>query len=202
LIVPRSWDLDGTGGMALIDAALATSAAPTYFPAHRAAIRGGVAAPKLDLVDGGISANAPDALAIHHATTELGFPEDGIYITSIGTCGSAEGGIPGERPPVSGIAGAVLRLGGRGIVNLMMTVQESRGINEALRRVGPGRFLRIDATPSAQQAKCLQLDNASTAAQRTLEALASTAVDTGQLQGNPIWQRMLARAQHSRSNPV
>jgi len=92
-VVIRSWDQMGTGEMSTLDAALATSAAPTYFPAYKAKI--GPAGQTVELIDGGIAANAPDALALHHAVTELGFPEQMAHIFSVGTCGRAQGGISG-----------------------------------------------------------------------------------------------------------
>ena len=63
--------------MAIVDAALATSAAPTFFPVHR--IKGELFA------DGGLYANAPDQLALHEAEyfLEVGLPD--IAMLSIGT---------------------------------------------------------------------------------------------------------------------
>jgi predicted acylesterase/phospholipase RssA len=197
MVVARSWDLSGTGEMTALDAALATSAAPTYFPAHRAVI-GNDASTELDLIDGGIAANAPDALAIHYAVTELGFPEDRISVFSVGTCGVADGGITGERPPASGFVGTLFSIGGSGIINLMMAIQETRGVSEATSRVGFERYLRVDETPSEQQAKHLQLDNASPTAQQTLGTLAAKAnAKLPSLARHAVWRLMIARAQAS-----
>jgi hypothetical protein len=195
IVVPSSWGARGTAEMSILDAALATSAAPTYFPVHRARLGPAPNATQLDLIDGGLAANAPDALALHYAVRELNFPEDRTGIFSIGTCALAEGGVSGERPPAHGLVGALRRLGGSGgIVNLIMAIQEARGVAEARARVGPTRYLRIDRTPSETQAKHLQLDNASPKARQTLEALAVQA-SASLATDHHVWRLMVARAQ-------
>ena len=138
--VIASWDRERTGKMALKDAALATAAAPTYFPARRVQLGTGT----IDLVDGGIAANAPDAVAIHHGIKELAFAEDRIALLSIGTCAAVEGAVPGRYPAQSGSIGALTRLGGHGIINLMMAIQEQRGINEGSARLSQGQYLRVE----------------------------------------------------------
>jgi cGAMP-activated phospholipase len=104
--VVASWDVQRTAKMSVKDAALATSAAPTYFPARR--VRLGAA--DVDLLDGGIAANAPDAVAIHHATKDLAFPEEQLVLLSIGTCGAAQGAASGRNPVSTGKLGAITRL--------------------------------------------------------------------------------------------
>jgi patatin-like phospholipase/acyl hydrolase len=61
----------------IVDVALATSAAPTFFPLHR--IGGELFA------DGGLYANSPDELALHEAEYFLDQPRSGISVLSIGT---------------------------------------------------------------------------------------------------------------------
>ena len=63
--------------LSLVDVALATSAAPTYFPLH--AIGGELFA------DGGLYANAPDLLALHEAEHFLGRSIDDVHVLSVGT---------------------------------------------------------------------------------------------------------------------
>lgn len=65
----------------VVDAALATSAAPTYFPKH--IIESGVG-----LVDGGVWANNPIALAVVEAITMLNWSADDLNILSIGCLNS------------------------------------------------------------------------------------------------------------------
>jgi hypothetical protein len=182
--------------MSVKDAALATSAAPTYFPTHRARL----GAIHIDLVDGGIAANAPDAVAIHHAVKDLGFPEEQIALLSIGTCASPEGAAASLSPARTGKIGALTTLGGRGIVNFMMAIQEDRGTSESGVRLRQVRYLRIDKSPSSEHAKFLELDNASVQTQRILETLADAAHNE-QLsnQNHNVWQRLHGRAQAIRT---
>jgi len=61
----------------VVDIALATSAAPTYFPTHRSAAGS-------PLVDGGVWANNPSAIAAVEAVGTLGWPRDSIKMLSVG----------------------------------------------------------------------------------------------------------------------
>lgn len=60
-----------------IDAALATAAAPTYFPRH-------ISKDGIGLVDGGVWANNPVGMAAVEAITVLNWPRESISILSIG----------------------------------------------------------------------------------------------------------------------
>lgn len=64
----------------VVDVALATSAAPFYFPAHE--IRKG------RWLDGGLWANAPVAVAAAEAIGFLGIPAERVRVLSVGTTGS------------------------------------------------------------------------------------------------------------------
>ena len=57
--------------------ALATSAAPTFFPPARFA--------NSLYADGGLVANSPDLVAVHEATHFLQIPRDRVWMVSIGT---------------------------------------------------------------------------------------------------------------------
>jgi predicted acylesterase/phospholipase RssA len=61
----------------MVDVALATSAAPTYLPAHR--LRG------MRLVDGGVWANNPAIVAVSEAVAEFGIDLADIRVLSLGT---------------------------------------------------------------------------------------------------------------------
>ncbi len=61
----------------IVDVALATSAAPTYFPTHRSASG-------IPLIDGGLWANNPVGLAVVEAIGVLGWPRDELRVLSIG----------------------------------------------------------------------------------------------------------------------
>ena len=60
IVVISSWEQGSFRSISVLDAALATSAAPTYFPVHR--VKTGSGSAHMDLIDGGIAANAPDGL--------------------------------------------------------------------------------------------------------------------------------------------
>lgn len=61
-----------------IDAAMATAAAPTYFPPH-------MTTDAVELVDGGVWANNPTGAAVVEAIGTLRWPADRIRVLSIGT---------------------------------------------------------------------------------------------------------------------
>ena len=67
----------GYGDMGVVEVALATSAAPTYFPAAEAA--------KTAMLDGGIWANCPALVALTEAKTQFGHRPEDVRILSIGT---------------------------------------------------------------------------------------------------------------------
>lgn len=60
-----------------VDAALATTAAPTYFKVHRTVDQVG-------LIDGGVWANNPTGIAVVEATTLLGWEPKNIRVLSLG----------------------------------------------------------------------------------------------------------------------
>jgi hypothetical protein len=97
---------------------------------------------------------------------------------------------------VFGVPGTLIHLGGRGIVNLMMAIQEARGLEEARARLGPARHLRLDRAPSDAQARLLALDNASDRARTTLGDLAgAAAAELKGLGAHAVWGALTARAQ-------
>lgn len=60
-----------------VDAALATSAAPTYFPQH-------ITPQGTGLLDGGVWANNPTAIAVVEAVSLLRWPGDSLHVLSLG----------------------------------------------------------------------------------------------------------------------
>lgn len=60
-----------------VDTALATSAAPTYFPHH-------ITQDDIGLLDGGVWANNPIAIAVVEAITLLGWPRESLHVLSLG----------------------------------------------------------------------------------------------------------------------
>lgn len=71
-----------------VDVAMATAAAPTYFPAHM------IASGEI-LIDGGIWANNPVAVAATEAVSVLGWPAESVRILSLG-CTEADYSVPHE----------------------------------------------------------------------------------------------------------
>lgn len=67
----------------VIDAVMASTAAPTYFPAHQIGV---------DMfIDGGIIANAPEVQGITEAQSHLGKGLANLYVLSIGTAARRKG---------------------------------------------------------------------------------------------------------------
>lgn len=116
--------------ISMVDVALATSAAPLYFPAAR--VDG------LRLIDGGVWANNPSVVAIAEAVSMLEVPLHAIKVLNIGTIDQLtvhskrldRGGLFNWAKP---IAPLILSAGSRG----------GQGIAQHL--VGKGNYTRFDA---------------------------------------------------------
>jgi len=148
-------------GIALLDIALASSAAPTYFAPHPIGH---------DLfVDGGLIANAPDCLAILEALTRWGWPKDDLVVLSVGTTYTP----PGVLTHARGGWGLFRWMwGDRKLLRISMAAQMSLARKLAIQLLPDGRFLRVDPALSPAQAKAIGLDVASEEAKCTLQALA------------------------------
>jgi len=119
----------------IVDIALATAAAPTYFPTHRSASG-------TPLIDGGIWANNPVGLAVVEAIGVLKWPKESLKVLSIG-CTSVPISIGlGRRLPF-GIAYWAPR-----IVDVFMLAQSSASIGTAQNLAGHKNVIRIDPTVS------------------------------------------------------
>lgn len=150
----RDWKLD------VADVALATSAAPTYFPIHR-----------IDdelYADGGLFANSPDMVALHEAEHFLKKDRADIRVLSIGTTTAA----------FAFSASTRLRLGSWGwmrdqrLPTVMIGAQQAM-TNDMLEHMLKGSYLRIDHAQSPDQRRELALDCASEQAERNLRAAAT-----------------------------
>jgi predicted acylesterase/phospholipase RssA len=140
----------------LVDIALATSAAPSYFPEHKLGSN--------ILVDGGLIANAPDMIAVMSAlrTQRL---ED-IRMLSIGTAGR-EGGKASRKPRSSGWL-----TGGKDVFLLTLDAQEQLSVSwtEELLR---SHYVRFDCSPSSEEQKVIGLDRTGKNVSETLAAMAA-----------------------------
>ncbi|WP_292531090.1 CBASS cGAMP-activated phospholipase [Methylocystis sp.] len=156
-----------------LDVALATSAAPTYFPPHRIGDR--------VYVDGGLVANAPDLVVLTEAARQFGCRLEECHLLSIGTAGSPRAGT------VDGAPGKIGWLARHAIIDLIMTAQEALAINQ-VRCLRPGTFLRIDAKPAQR----IELDDTSTVATKTIIELAQKAIENTRQTQAAEWRRFLA----------
>lgn len=115
---------------AAVDVAMATAAAPTYFPAHRAATG-------LALIDGGIWANNPVGVAVVEAISVLQWPADGLLVLTLGCTNELLGLRMGPRLS----RGATFWL--QRIVDVFMTGQSSAALGTAYVIAGHERVVRI-----------------------------------------------------------
>lgn len=163
----------------LVDVALATSAAPTYFQPHY------IECVNSYFVDGGLLANNPSLVAHHEVVTDLlhEFPnlkKDDVFILNIGTM-SSEFCINPERinNTLTGYLG--LWRFGKDLIETVMTGNQLMHGYMVNRAVAVGNYVSLDDTVPNQQAGIITLDNAKNEAlqvliargkQRATEALA------------------------------
>ncbi len=147
----------GDEDLKVIDVAMATCAAPAYFPS--VLIDGRLYA------DGGLFAVAPDQVAMHEAEHFMKIHPDRIRMVSVGTATS--GYQPSEA--VDAQAGAVGWLTDGRLILTLISVQQQHVQAIMEDRLG-ARYLRLDASwpPDAG----LGIDVATAAATATLEGLA------------------------------
>lgn len=156
-----------------VDVALATSAAPTYFPTYRSSTG-------TPLVDGGVWANNPTGLAVVEAVGVLGWPRESMKVLSLG-CTFEPLGIGKGRFSALGASYWATR-----IVDLFMTAQSFSSLgtayvltsHEAVLRVDPsvppGRF-GLDSYEEADSLRGLGVSEA----RKALPRLRSMFVDEG-----------------------
>lgn len=140
----------------LVDVALATSAAPTYFPIHRMECG--------DMVDGGLIANNPALFAYIEARSFLDFQEDKMRIIHIGTMSS---GISTSGKSLNSGYLAQWRFGQR-LIDLFISSQE-RSIEYIMGFYLKDRYLSIDALPTKDIAGSIGLDIADDTAKSVLK---------------------------------
>lgn len=113
-----------------VDVALATAAAPTYFPTHRSAAG-------TPLVDGGVWANNPVGAAVVEAIAVLGWPRDSLLVLSLG-CTTEPLGVGWGRRHGLGIGYWSWKL-----ADLFMTAQTSASLSTAQLLAGHENVIRI-----------------------------------------------------------
>lgn len=140
-----------------VDVAVATSAAPTFFPIAEIGDE--------MFADGGLYANSPDLIALHEAVHFLGISDDQIRILSIGTS-TAKFSLSHSVKRNLGIFGWA-----RSLPSTIISSQQI-DIYYILRHRLKERYLRIDTTQSKEQERDLGLDIATEEAQKTIRGMA------------------------------
>jgi len=149
----------------VVDVALATAAAPTYFPV--AEIGDSLYA------DGGLYANSPDLLALHEAQHFFGQFQSAVRLLSIGTTTSQ----------FSFAHAHGRQLGWFGwwreqrLVNVIIASQQ-HAVDYMMRHRLGERYLRLDANQSKEQERHLALDVATEPSQKTIRGLAAATVQS------------------------
>lgn len=158
-------------GLRVVDVAMATSAAPLYFPAAKI---GG-----LLYADGGLVANAPDLIALHRAN-ELRLRLDRLHLLSIGTTMTPSSFITDQEQNL-GLLGWMkddLRL-------LQHTMNGQMHLARLLARSAlqyDNRYVCIDIEQADAEKKLLKLDSASDEAQALIRNLFQRTVNDTSLQ--------------------
>ena len=175
------------GDVALIDAVMASAAAPTYFPVYRFN--------QSRYADGGLIANSPAFVAFHEARYKLNVPIERIHVVSIGTMNKSVTMDPRAPLNIGLLAGAgpYFWKGWRQRVFEVTLAAQEQLSEDMLRHVNPGRTLRIDSPLDNDQAKVVALDAVTPAANEVLEGQAREAAKAA-LTGNLFesWKNHLA----------
>jgi len=128
---PHSPRLTRDWRVKMVDVALATSAAPTYFPA--------ATVDSARLIDGGVFANNPSVLAIAEATSMLGVPLHAIRVMNIGT-------MDPFTDHSDRLDNAGLGRWGTAAVPLILAASSASNTGLAMHLIGFDNFVRMNAT--------------------------------------------------------
>jgi len=155
-----------------VEVALATSAAPTYFPAF-------VGGDGVACIDGGIWANCPATVGIIEAIAVLGQRLEDVEVLSIGTTDE-----PYDVSAVRRQKGGLIRWGhfSKDLIGLMMQAQMKASIAQA-KVMLHGRFLRVDEPARTERFK---MDDAS-----LISDLRGLGATTARHEANEIERRFL-----------
>jgi uncharacterized protein len=137
----------------MVDIAMATSAAPTYFPIYELNSQ--------QYVDGGLIANAPGLLAVHEARKFLAQDADDIHVISVGTVTSQVTANP-TKTRHRGVLGW-----GKQLFGLTISAQESLSKFMLGHTLG-SRYLDVDVVVTEEQARSVALDRTDDAARSVL----------------------------------
>ena len=151
----------GDESIRAVDVAMATCAAPAYFPARKIG--------RNLFADGGMFAVAPDLVALHEAEQFLDVDLDDVRMLSIGTATLGYG--PAEK--IAADDGAVGWLSGGRLVMTMISVQQQH-IETIVQDRLRARYMHLDAVWPPKIG--LGIDVATPAATRALQDLADDTV--------------------------
>lgn len=115
------------------EVAMATTAAPTYFPMYRLSENG------IRLADGGVWANNPVALAVAEARSMLGVSLEDVRVLSLGTTSTVA-----NNPSRLDGGGCLQWLRGNSLVDVLLRGQSSGATGLAQHLVGHANLLRHD----------------------------------------------------------
>ncbi|WP_166636783.1 CBASS cGAMP-activated phospholipase [Cognatilysobacter terrigena] len=171
-----SWDRDHRYNAYQV--ALATAAAPIYFPLA-----------EIDnqlFADGGLVANAPDLVALHEANRFMGQRDDRVRMLSVGTL-SSRYSLPSDIQRGMGVWQWLKPLKFP-LIETVLAAQQQFAIQLVQHRLGEN-YTRIDGEPSDTVMRTVGLDKADAAAQKALLGLA--AKDVSDVLGTEAIQRFL-----------
>lgn len=160
----------------VVDVALATSAAPTYFPIH--AIDGELFA------DGGMFANSPDLVALHEAEQFLKVDRADIKVLSVGTTSTAFA-MSNSMKHKMGIVDWVLD---ERLTSVIIGSQQAI-THDMMKHLLGANYVRVDRAQADHQRAELALDCASDIAKADLQAMASNSV--AEIAGDDTLRAML-----------
>lgn len=159
------------------DVALATSAAPTYFPAHRIGNE--------LFADGGVFANSPDMIALHEAENFLGVRREDIRILSVGTT-TTDFAMSSSLDTNLGVMGWMKN---QRLTDVMIGSQQALA-DDMMKHVLGERYLRIDRRQGDEQRSELALDCATPNAISNLLSIAHASF--AEVSANTQLRHMLA----------
>ncbi|MGB5886957.1 MAG: CBASS cGAMP-activated phospholipase [Acinetobacter venetianus] len=165
LKTPHHENLKRDWKMRIVDVALATSAAPTYFPRH--------AIGPNEFVDGGLFANDPSLVGLHEADYMFKKNLEDIHILSIGTLSSKKQLNPSTKKDGGYLdwgEGSILKAAPN-IIDLVLSSQQQFMEQMVKHRMDsyPNHFYKIDENIVQSSAQFIGLDETTDAARQVLE---------------------------------
>jgi len=119
--------------------AMATSAAPTYFPAFRLPVE------EVRLIDGGVWANNPAMVGVTEAVSMFGCELDEIRVLSLGTTTTVK-----PRPSRLDDAGLLRWVRGTNVVEVLMAGQSAGAFAQVQHLIGPANAHRLNSPAPAE----------------------------------------------------